>query len=126
MPLSVNVFVTLATQQLLEYHCKALFETLCIIKCVTGFKVKAYTHTNQSKDQYISVSLRDREGSFPQPTVYRYSISAGPAGSQLPRAYLEVKWSGGISHQLSQAIFITAWNKSLYMLRIQKGVKPLL
>jgi hypothetical protein len=29
-PLSVNVFVTLATQQHLKYHCKALFETLCI------------------------------------------------------------------------------------------------
>jgi hypothetical protein len=26
-PLCVNVFVTLATQQNLEYHCKALFET---------------------------------------------------------------------------------------------------
>jgi hypothetical protein len=26
-PLSVNVLVTLATQQHLEYHCKALFET---------------------------------------------------------------------------------------------------
>jgi hypothetical protein len=26
-PLSVNVFVTLATQKHLEYHCKALFET---------------------------------------------------------------------------------------------------
>jgi hypothetical protein len=29
-PLSVNVFLTLATQQRLEYHCKALFETPCI------------------------------------------------------------------------------------------------
>jgi hypothetical protein len=26
MPLSVNVFVTLATQQHLEYHCKALMK----------------------------------------------------------------------------------------------------
>jgi hypothetical protein len=30
-PLSVNVFVTLATQQHLEYNCKALSETPCII-----------------------------------------------------------------------------------------------
>jgi hypothetical protein len=28
-PLSVNVFVTLATQQHLEYHCKALSEKPC-------------------------------------------------------------------------------------------------
>jgi hypothetical protein len=28
MPLSVNVFVTLTTQQHLEYHCKALLNTL--------------------------------------------------------------------------------------------------
>jgi hypothetical protein len=27
--LSLNVFVTLTTQQYLEYQCKALFETLC-------------------------------------------------------------------------------------------------
>jgi hypothetical protein len=26
---TVNVFVTLAIQQHLEYHCKALFETFC-------------------------------------------------------------------------------------------------
>jgi hypothetical protein len=26
-PLSVNVFVTIATQQISKYHCKALFET---------------------------------------------------------------------------------------------------
>jgi hypothetical protein len=30
-PLSVNVFVTLATQQHLQYHCKTFFETPCII-----------------------------------------------------------------------------------------------
>jgi hypothetical protein len=29
-PLSVNVFVTLATQQRFQHNCKALFETLCI------------------------------------------------------------------------------------------------
>jgi hypothetical protein len=29
-PLSVNVFVTLATQQQLEYHCKTLVEIPCI------------------------------------------------------------------------------------------------
>jgi hypothetical protein len=29
-PLSVNVFVTLATQYHLEYYCEALFETHCI------------------------------------------------------------------------------------------------
>jgi hypothetical protein len=29
-PSSVNVFVTLATQQHLEYNCKTLFETPCI------------------------------------------------------------------------------------------------
>jgi hypothetical protein len=29
MSLSANVFVTLASQQRLPYHCKALFETLC-------------------------------------------------------------------------------------------------
>jgi hypothetical protein len=29
-PLSVNVFVTIATHQHLEYHCKALFEIPCI------------------------------------------------------------------------------------------------
>jgi hypothetical protein len=29
-PLGVNVFVTLSTQQHLEYHCKALFQTSCI------------------------------------------------------------------------------------------------
>jgi hypothetical protein len=29
-PLSINVFVTLATQQNLEYHCKVIFETPCI------------------------------------------------------------------------------------------------
>jgi hypothetical protein len=29
-PLSVKAFVTLATQQHLEYHCKALFKTPCI------------------------------------------------------------------------------------------------
>jgi hypothetical protein len=30
-PLSVNVFVTLATQEDFEYHCKAIFETHCIL-----------------------------------------------------------------------------------------------
>jgi hypothetical protein len=29
-PLSVKVFITLATQQHLEYHCKTFFETPCI------------------------------------------------------------------------------------------------
>jgi hypothetical protein len=29
-PLNVNIFVTFATEQYLEYHCNALFETLCI------------------------------------------------------------------------------------------------
>jgi hypothetical protein len=29
-PLSINVFITLATQKHLEYNCKALLETLCI------------------------------------------------------------------------------------------------
>jgi hypothetical protein len=29
-PLSANVFLTLATRQHLEYHCKALFETPCV------------------------------------------------------------------------------------------------
>jgi hypothetical protein len=28
--LSVNAFITLATHSHLEYHCKALFKTLCI------------------------------------------------------------------------------------------------
>jgi hypothetical protein len=34
-PLSIKVFVTLATQSHLEYHCKALFETPCITVEVT-------------------------------------------------------------------------------------------
>jgi hypothetical protein len=34
-PLSVNVFVTLSSQQPLEYHCKSLFETPCINSEVT-------------------------------------------------------------------------------------------
>jgi hypothetical protein len=32
MPLSVNVFVTLARQQHLEYHCKTQFETPCVLR----------------------------------------------------------------------------------------------
>jgi hypothetical protein len=42
--------------------------------------------------------------------MYRYSIPTGPTGSQLPCAYLEVKWPDGIADQLSEAIFIPDWN----------------
>jgi hypothetical protein len=37
--LSVNVFLTLATQQYLEYHCKPLFETPCIEVVLTSSKI---------------------------------------------------------------------------------------
>jgi hypothetical protein len=39
-PFSVNVFVTLTTQQHFEYYCKVLFEMPCIWQSSIGLEVK--------------------------------------------------------------------------------------
>jgi hypothetical protein len=55
-PLSVNVFVTLATQQHMEYHCKALFETLCIWK--SGHCKKELSKTTKNMLRVDLVGIR--------------------------------------------------------------------
>jgi hypothetical protein len=41
-PVSVNVFITLATQQHLQYHCKRILETPCIIYFICYFELHFY------------------------------------------------------------------------------------
>jgi hypothetical protein len=52
---SVNVFVTLATQQHLEYHCKSLFNTPCILtgmQYLNSREEKKFVKTRKVKRKY--------------------------------------------------------------------------
>jgi hypothetical protein len=79
-PLSINVFITLATRYHLEYHCKALFKIICITSgshiepylSQVKLSVSCYIITVQTlymSSEYIYTSFQSCEALFETPCI---------------------------------------------------------